>query len=123
MEDAQRTLETALAGRVPTTMWEGERPVPVRLMLPLDIRDDTERIGAITLTAVSGARVPLPDLAAIQVASGVASINREGNSRYLALKFNIEGRDIGSVVNDAIDTVKRILPVPEGAYFALAGWF
>jgi len=48
----------------------------------------------------------------------VASINREGNSRYLALKFNIEGRDMGSVVKDAIDTVKRSVPVPEGYYFA-----
>ena len=36
MDDAQRTLETALAGRVITAMWEGERPVPLRLMLPLD---------------------------------------------------------------------------------------
>ena len=113
MEDAQRTLETALAGRVTTTMWEGERPVPVRLMLPLDIRGDIDRIGAVTLTAASGARVPLRDLATIQVANGVASINREGNSRYLALKFNIEGRDMGSVVKDAIATVKRSVPAPE----------
>ncbi len=123
MEDAQRTLETALAGRVTTTMWEGERPVPVRLMLPLDIRDDTERIGAVTLTAASGARVPLRDLATIQVANGVASINREGNSRYLALKFNIEGRDMGSVVKDAIATVERSVPAPEGYYFAWGGEF
>jgi len=123
MEDAQRTLETALAGRVTTTMWEGERPVPVRLMLPLDIRGDIDRIGAVTLTAASGARVPLRDLATIQVANGVASINREGNSRYLALKFNIEGRDMGSVVKDAIATVKRSVPAPEGYYFVWGGEF
>jgi len=123
MEDAQRTLETALAGRVMTAMWEGERPVPIRLMLPLNIRDDAEKIGAITLAAGSGARVPLRDLATIQVANGVASINREGNSRYLALKFNIEGRDMGSVVKDAIATVKRSVPAPEGYYFAWGGEF
>ena len=123
MEDAQRTLETALAGRVVTTMWEGERPVPLRLILPLEIRDDPEKIGAITVAAEGGARIPLRDLAALQVASGLASINREGNSRYLALKFNIDGRDMGSVVNDAIATVSRSVQPPEGHYFVWGGEF
>jgi cobalt-zinc-cadmium resistance protein CzcA len=123
MEDAQHTLETALAGRVLTALWEGERPVPLRLMLPLDIRDDIERIGAITVATESGARVPLRDLADIQIANGVASINREGNSRFLALKFNVEGRDMGSVVKDAIDIVKQGVPPPEGYYFVWGGEF
>ena len=123
MDDAQHTLETALAGRVLTALWEGERPVPIRLMLPLEVRDDAERIGAITLATESGARVPLRDLADIQVANGVASINREGNSRFLALKFNVEGRDMGSVVKEAIDTVKRSVPPPEGYYFVWGGEF
>ncbi len=123
MEDAQRTLETALAGRVLTALWEGERPVPIRLMLPLEVRDDSERIGAITVAGDSGARVPLRDLADIRVANGVASINREGNSRFLALKFNIDGRDMGSVVKDAIETVRQSVPPPEGYYFVWGGEF
>ena len=108
MEDAQRTLETALAGRVVTTMWEGERPVPVRLILPLAVRDDVEKIGAVTVAdRVRGARRRCAISPSIRVAEGLASINREGNTRYLALKFNVEGRDMGSVVNDAIATVDR----------------
>ena len=123
MEDAQRTLQTALAGRVVTTMWEGERPVPLRLILPLEIRDDPDKIGAITVAAESGARIPLRDLATFEITSGLASINREGNSRYLALKFNIDGRDMGSVVNDAIATVSRSVQAPEGHYFVWGGEF
>jgi cobalt-zinc-cadmium resistance protein CzcA len=123
MEDAQRTLETALAGRVVTTLWEGERPVPVRLILPPALRDDADKIGAVTVTTESGARVPLRDLAAIRVTSGLASINREGNSRYLALKFNVEGRDMGSVVKDAIATVSGKVKPPEGHYFVWGGEF
>jgi len=123
MEEAQRTVETALAGRIVTTMWEGERPLPIRLMLPLQIRDDPEKIGAITVAAESGASIPLRDLATLQVTKGLASINREGNSRYLALKFNIEGRDMGSVVNDAIAAVKGSVQPPEGHYFVWGGEF
>jgi cobalt-zinc-cadmium resistance protein CzcA len=123
IEDAQRTLETALAGRVATTMWEGERPVPVRLMLPMDARDDLDKIAAVAVTSDSGARVPLRDLASLKVSSGLASINREGNSRYLALKFNVEDRDMGSVVQDAIAIVDRGVKAPEGHYFIWGGEF
>jgi cobalt-zinc-cadmium resistance protein CzcA len=97
--------------------------VPLRLMLPLAVRDDVERIGALTVASDSGARVPLRDLASIQISSGVASINREGNSRFLALKFNIEGRDMGSVVKDAIATVTQKIQPAEGYYFVWGGEF
>jgi cobalt-zinc-cadmium resistance protein CzcA len=123
IEDAQRTLETALAGRVATTMYEGERAVPVRLILPLDVRDDLDKIGAITVSSESGARVPLRELATLRTTAGLTSINREGNSRYLALKFNVEGRDMGSAVNDAIATVDKHVRAPDGHYFVWAGEF
>lgn len=123
MEDAQRTLESALSGRVITTMWEGERPVPVRLLLPLNVRDDMEKIAAVTIVSESGARVPIRELASIKTAHALATINREGNSRFLALKFNIEGRDMGSVVKDAIAIVARDVSAPEGHYFVWGGEF
>ena len=123
MEDAQRTLETALSGRITTTLWEGERPVPVRLLLPLEIRDDIDKIGAITIAGESGARVPIRDLASIKTAHALATISREGNTRFLALKFNIEGRDMGSVVKDAIAHIDKEVKAPEGHYFVWGGEF
>ena len=123
MEDAQRSLETALAGRVATTLWEGERPVPVRLLLPPEVRDDIDKISAVTVVSESGARIPIRDLATVRVDNALATINREANSRFLALKFNIEGRDMGSVVKDAIDTVAKGVKAPEGHYFVWGGEF
>ncbi len=123
MDDAQRALETALAGRVATTMWEGERPVPVRILLPLEVRDDADKVAAVTVVGESGARIPIRELAVIRMANALATINREGNSRFLALKFNIEGRDMGSVVNDAIDAVAKSVKAPEGHYFVWGGEF
>ena len=123
MEDAQRTLETALAGRVLTQMWEGERPVPVRLLLPGANRDSVDKVGAVTIAGENGSRIPLRDLADIQIANGIASISREGNSRYLALKFNVNGRDMGSVVKDALAIVKEGVQLPEGYYFVWGGEF
>src|SRR5690606_4020513 len=96
VEDAQRTIETALAGRVVNEIWVGERPVGVRLRLPPGERADRERIGDLLLPGPDGARVPLRDLARIEVRTGRASIVREDNSRSMALKFNVQGRDLGS---------------------------
>jgi len=123
VEDAQRTLETALAGRIATTMYEGERSVPVRLLLPLETRDDLDKIGALTVASATGARVPLRELATLRITQALTTINREDNSRYLALKFNVDGRDMGSVVDEAIAAVAAKVKAPDGHYFVWAGEF
>lgn len=123
VEEAARTIETALAGRVVTEYWEGERPVPVRILLPKVARDDVDKVANVTLTAPSGAQIPLKQLARIEVSNGVASINREGNSRFLALKFNVDGRDMGSVVKEAIAAVSDTVKAPDGHYFVWGGEF
>lgn len=123
MEDATRTIETALAGRVATQLWEGERPVPVRLIFPNSNRSDVEKISGLAITTPQGGRVPLRELADITVANGAASIVREGNVRFLALKFNVEGRDMGSVVKDAMAKVATNVTAPSGHYFVWGGEF
>ncbi len=121
--DAAHVVETAMAGRVVTTFWEGERVVPIRVRLPADEKADLESIGQIMIPTASGARIPLRELAEITLADGRISIMREGNSRYVALKFNVDGRDLGSVVDDAIATVDAKIPVPEGQYLVWGGEF
>jgi cobalt-zinc-cadmium resistance protein CzcA len=116
-------IGTALAGKVATTFWEGERPVPVRLLLPAAARENDLAIGELAVPRPAGGSVPLRELAEITVATGAANIYREANSRYLALKFNVEGRDMGSVVNDAIATVAAGVKLPEGYYFTWGGEF
>jgi cobalt-zinc-cadmium resistance protein CzcA len=120
---ANEFIGTALAGKVTTTFWEGERPVPVRLSLPARERDTDRAIGELAVPRPGGGSVPLRQLAQIGVANGAANIYREANSRYLALKFNVEGRDMGSVVNDAIAAVSESVKLPDGYYFQWGGEF
>lgn len=123
IEDAAKTIETALAGRVVTQYWEGERPVPVRLLLPKPARDDLDKVANLAIATPSGASIPLRQLADIEVGNGVASIVREGNIRFLALKFNVKDRDMGSTVQDAIAAVSAKIKAPEGHYFVWGGEF
>ena len=114
METAQQTLEVALAGNVATTLWEGEYPVPVRVRLPYVDRMDEERIRNIAIPLPDGGSVPLHSVGTVRMKVGNSSIFREGNARYMALKFNVEGRDIGSVVKDTLATFKQNVKLPEG---------
>ncbi|WP_293780006.1 CusA/CzcA family heavy metal efflux RND transporter [uncultured Oxalicibacterium sp.] len=114
MEEAETAVEIALAGQVVTTLWEGEHGVPVRVRLPYADRMDEARIREIVVPASNGKTVPLHAIAKIGFKIGNSSIFREGNARYMALKFNVEGRDIGSVVKDALAAFKSTVKLPEG---------
>lgn len=123
VEDAARTVETAMAGRIATLYWEGERPVPVRLILPRSERNETDKIANLMIPSPTGGQIPLGQVATIETANGAASIVREGNVRFLALKFNVQDRDMGSVVKDAIREVSDHVTPPDGHYFVWGGEF
>jgi cobalt-zinc-cadmium resistance protein CzcA len=122
MEDAQRTFEASLAGTVVNEIWVGERPIPVRVRLPAEEHEDRERLGELLVPGPDGARVPLRELARIEIRTGRAAINREENSRTMALKFNVQGRDLGSVIREAQAAVAPIEP-PDGHFFVWSGEF
>jgi cobalt-zinc-cadmium resistance protein CzcA len=122
-DDAAAVIETALAGRVETVMWENERMVPVRLRLPASEKASISSVGDLTVPTPTGARVPLRDLADIRIDDGRISILREANSRFVAMKFNVDGRDLGSVIDQARARVSETIQVPEGQRLVWGGEF
>ena len=66
-------------------------------------RDTKEAIENIRLLAPSGERVSLAQLCTVQTMDGASEIYREGNSRYVAIKYSVRGRDLGSTVEEAIE--------------------
>jgi cobalt-zinc-cadmium resistance protein CzcA len=125
VDDAQDVVETALAGKVATSMWRDDRLVPVRVGLPAPERSDAERVAGLMVPTADGGRVPLREVARIGIAQGRATINHEANSRFMALKFNVEGRDVGSVITEAQALVGPAAAVrpPDGHYFVWGGEF
>jgi cobalt-zinc-cadmium resistance protein CzcA len=123
VDTVQNTVGIAMAGRVVTELWQGERPVPVRLILPEKERNDAEKVGDLNIVTPTDTRIPLRDLASMEIARGRTSIEREANSRYMAIKFNVEGRDLGSVVHDSIAQVDAKVKIPEGHFIVWGGEF
>jgi cobalt-zinc-cadmium resistance protein CzcA len=123
VDDAQDVVETALAGKIVTSLWRGERLVPVRVGIPASEREDADEIGALVVPTKDGAQIPLRELARIGVGEGRAAINHEANSRVASLKFNVQGRDLSSVIKDAQKVVNAKVHPPDGHYFVWGGEF
>jgi cobalt-zinc-cadmium resistance protein CzcA len=123
VDSVQDTIEAAMAGKVVTELWQAERPVPIRVILPSTERAEVEQIGNLPIPTPTGARIPLREVADLSIAKGRTSIDREANRRFLALKFNVDGRDLGSVVHDAMAVVETHVKVPEGHFLIWGGEF
>ncbi len=77
-------------------------------------RKDQKAISNIRLLSPSGERVSLAQLTRMEVRDGAYDIYREGNSRYLAVTFNVRGRDLGSSVEEAMAQINQKVKFPPG---------
>jgi cobalt-zinc-cadmium resistance protein CzcA len=84
-------------------------------------RDTKDAIERIQLVAPSGERVALDQLCNVSVSDGANQIYREGNSRYVALKYSVRDRDLGSTVREAMNKVEQQVKLPAGYRLDWAG--
>jgi cobalt-zinc-cadmium resistance protein CzcA len=119
--DVQAAIQTAVGGNALTQVLQGERRFDVVLRYEPQYRETKEAIEGIRLLSPSGERVSLAQLANIQMTDGANEIYREGNSRYVAIKYSVRGRDLGSTVEEAMRKVTRDVTLPAGYRFDWAG--
>ncbi len=119
--DVQDAVQTAVGGNAVSQVLHGEQryDLVVRYLAPY--RDTREAIANIRLLSPSGERVSLAQLCNISVSDGASEIYREGNARYVAIKYSVRGRDLGSTVEDAIKTVGEKVKLPPGYTINWAG--
>jgi len=122
VRDVEDVVESAYGGKLATEIWEGERRVGVRVKLPSPPESDAYAVGHLEIP-VGQARQPLSSLANVHVDTGRTQINREQGGRFLALKTNIEHRDMGSFVDEAQAAVAKQVHLPEGYYMTWGGEF
>src|SRR5262249_49646291 len=114
ISDVQDVIETAVGGKTATTLMDGERKFDLVVRLQPQYRDDINRIRHIQVTTQDGYEIPIEDVAVIKVEDGASLIYREENSRYIAVKFSVRGRDLGGTVEDAQAMVRRKVLLPPG---------
>ena len=112
--DVQDAVQTAVGGNALTQVLKGEARYDLTLRYLPKYRDTQEAIENIRLLSPSGERVSLAQLCKIGVTDGASEVYREGNRRYVAIKYSVRGRDLGSTVEEAIKKVNEQVKLPIG---------
>ena len=119
--DVQDAIQTAVGGGVVSQVLQGEQKYDLVVRYLPEYRDTREAIQKIRLLSPSGERVSLAQLCNVKVLDGASQIYRESNSRYVAIKYSVRGRDLGSTVEEAIKTVESKVKLPPGYRIDWAG--
>jgi cobalt-zinc-cadmium resistance protein CzcA len=119
--DIQDAVQTAVGGTAFTQVLQGEARYDLVMRYPPQYRSTKESIENIRLLAPSGERVSLGQLCKIEVRDGGSEIYREGNQRYIAIKYSVRGRDLGGAVEEAIKSVGSQVHLPRGYHIDWAG--
>jgi cobalt-zinc-cadmium resistance protein CzcA len=119
--DIQDAIETAVGGKALTQILQGEQRYDLVLRYLPQYRDTREALENIRLLAPSGERVSLQQLCTIEERDGASEIYREGNQRFVAIKYSVRGRDLGSTVEEGIKRVTEQVHLPRGYHLVWEG--
>ncbi len=119
--DVQDAIQTAVGGNALTQVLQGEARYDLVLRYLPRYRTTKDAIESIRLLSPSGERVSLAQLCKIQEQDGGSEIYREGNQRYVAIKYSVRGRDLGGAVEEAIQKVNAGIQLPRGYHIDWEG--
>jgi cobalt-zinc-cadmium resistance protein CzcA len=119
--DVQDAIQTAVGGNALTQVLQGEARYDLVLRYLPQYRTTKEAIENIRLLSPSGERVSLAQLCKIEERDGGSEIYREGNERYVAIKYSVRGRDLGGAVEEAMRNVNAQIQLPRGYHIDWEG--
>src|SRR5271170_5320997 len=121
VSDVQDAIQTAVGGGAVSQVLIGEARYDLVVRYQKPYRDTPEAINDIRLLSPSGERVSLAQVTKVQTVDGAEEIYREAGQRYVAIKYSVRGRDLGSTVEEAIQRVNAEVKLPPGYKFDWAG--
>jgi cobalt-zinc-cadmium resistance protein CzcA len=121
VSDIQDAIQTAIGGTALTQVLRGEERYDLVMRYLPSYRDTKDAIENIRLASPSGERVSLAQLCKIEERDGASEIYREGNQRFIAIKYSVRGRDLGGAVEEAIKKVTAAVQLPRGYHIDWEG--
>jgi cobalt-zinc-cadmium resistance protein CzcA len=115
--DVNEAVETAIAGKTAGTLIEGQRRFAIVVRFPESARKDIPQIERLLISSPDGARIPLSQLAKIEMVEAPAQISRENGIRRVVVEANVRGRDLGGFVKDVQAAIAPLLKELPADYF------
>jgi cobalt-zinc-cadmium resistance protein CzcA len=121
--DADAVIEMAIGGKTATKFFEQEKKFDVRVRYEGEFRKSEKEIQELKVPSMKGNKVPLKEIADITSVTGPAFIYRDNNKRFIAIKFSIRERDLGSTIAEAQEKVNAAITLQKGYSIAWSGEF
>jgi CzcA family heavy metal efflux pump len=119
-QDVMETIQAAYAGATVGQTYAGVRKIDVVVIMPEALRHRAEQLGALMIGSPFGP-VPLRNLARVTPSEGRFTILHEQGQRRVAVKFNVKGRNLQSVVSDAKRQLAAAIPPRSGLHWRFSG--
>ena len=123
MDEIQTVVANAIGGAAITQLLEDEKSFGIAIRLNESSRNDTTDIANLLVDTPNGGRIPLSMVARVRIGDGPFFIYRESGKRYIAIKFSVRGRDLGSAVEDAKFLVDKSISLPPNYSISWDGQF
>jgi len=114
-------VQTAFQGVDVAQMVRGSRIFELAVILADEARREPESVGDLLLTNGDGLRMPLRELADVELTNGRYSIQHDGARRRQTVTCNVEKRDVASFVTEARKRVEEKVRKPGGVYIEWSG--
>ena len=123
--DCNAVIEMAIGGKAATRFYEGYKKFDVRIRFNKDYRKSETEIAEIMVPSLTGAKIPLKEVATIRTITGPLLIFRDDNKRFCAVKFSVRGRDMGSTIAEGQQKVDAAFGknLPKGQSISWCGDF
>ncbi len=121
--EANNIVEMAVGGKKVSTLYEGERRFDIRVRYSPEFRKSETAIEKLLIPCSNGTKIPLREIADIKLQNGPAFVYREGNLRFIPIKFSVRGRDLGSTIAEAQKKVGEQIKLDRGYSMTWNGEF
>jgi len=121
--DIQEVVKTALGGMRVAMSVDGLERYPINVRYPRDVRDSLEKLRNLPVITPAGAHISLAEVADIRIDNGPGMIKTENARLNGWIYIDIEGRDLGSYVKDAQQTVADKVQLPPGYSISWSGQY
>jgi len=124
LSEINEVIETAVGGKVATTVIEGQMRFAVVVRFPEKDRADIAALEKIMVPSPEGVQIPLGQLSKISEVEGPSQISREKGMRRVVVECNIRGRDMGTFVAEVRRSIQQVASkLPAGYFVEYGGQF
>jgi cobalt-zinc-cadmium resistance protein CzcA len=121
--DINKMVSAAFAGHISGSIYENERKFDLVVRLDSAHRSSLDHVSNLFIPIEEGNQVPLSQVATVTYATGPTQISRESGRRRIVISFNVNGRDVTSVVKEVEKQIAKNIKLPTGYYFKYGGTY